>query len=130
MNASQHYFMSLIGLFVSLLQVRGSKGDVLYVLDASNPRYANWLRFVHQAPSQEEKNLAAIQVQPHAEDSNTFRHIYRERHRYSWVSAHISEREGERERNKEREDGHQRERLEEKRGKVSESELRWVVRVK
>lgn len=52
----------------SLLQVRGSKGDVLYVLDASNPRHANWLRFVHQAPSQEEKNLAAIQVQPHSED--------------------------------------------------------------
>ncbi len=43
-------------------QVRGSKGDVLYILDASNPRYANWLRFVHQAPSQEQKNLAAIQV--------------------------------------------------------------------
>ncbi|CDQ73250.1 unnamed protein product [Oncorhynchus mykiss] len=62
-------------------EVRGNKGDVLYVLDASNPRHANWLRFVHQAPSQEEKNLAAIQVQPHAEDSNTFRRIYRERHR-------------------------------------------------
>lgn len=43
-------------------QVRGSKGDVLYILDASNPRHANWLRFVHQAPSQEQKNLAAIQV--------------------------------------------------------------------
>ncbi|XP_036834235.1 PR domain zinc finger protein 5 isoform X1 [Oncorhynchus mykiss] len=42
-------------------EVRGNKGDVLYVLDASNPRHANWLRFVHQAPSQEEKNLAAIQ---------------------------------------------------------------------
>nr|XP_023693451.1 PR domain zinc finger protein 5 [Paramormyrops kingsleyae] len=42
-------------------EVRGSKGDVLYVLDASNPRHANWLRFVHQAPSQEQKNLAAIQ---------------------------------------------------------------------
>uniref|UniRef100_A0A673C050 Zinc finger protein n=1 Tax=Sphaeramia orbicularis TaxID=375764 RepID=A0A673C050_9TELE len=42
-------------------EVRGSKGDVLYILDASNPRYANWLRFVHQAPSQEQKNLAAIQ---------------------------------------------------------------------
>ncbi|XP_064190408.1 PR domain zinc finger protein 5 [Anguilla rostrata] len=42
-------------------EVRGSKGDVLYVLDASNPRHANWLRFIHQAPSQEEKNLAAIQ---------------------------------------------------------------------
>ncbi|KAA8589676.1 hypothetical protein FQN60_013041 [Etheostoma spectabile] len=43
-------------------EVRGSKGDVLYILDASNPRYANWLRFVHQAPSQEQKNLAAIQT--------------------------------------------------------------------
>ncbi|KAK1897633.1 PR domain zinc finger protein 5 [Dissostichus eleginoides] len=43
-------------------EVRGSKGDVLYILDASNPRYANWLRFVHQAPSQEQKNLAAIQL--------------------------------------------------------------------
>ncbi|KAG7255784.1 hypothetical protein CRUP_030131, partial [Coryphaenoides rupestris] len=42
-------------------EVRGSKGDVLYVLDASNPRHANWLRFVHQAPSQDQKNLAAIQ---------------------------------------------------------------------
>ncbi|XP_077464405.1 PR domain zinc finger protein 5 isoform X1 [Stigmatopora argus] len=42
-------------------EVRGTKGDVLYILDASNPRYANWLRFVHQAPSQEQKNLAAIQ---------------------------------------------------------------------
>ncbi|XP_068581474.1 PR domain zinc finger protein 5 isoform X1 [Cebidichthys violaceus] len=42
-------------------EVRGSKGDVLYILDASNPRHANWLRFVHQAPSQEQKNLAAIQ---------------------------------------------------------------------
>ncbi|XP_033968797.1 PR domain zinc finger protein 5-like, partial [Trematomus bernacchii] len=42
-------------------EVRSSKGDVLYILDASNPRYANWLRFVHQAPSQEQKNLAAIQ---------------------------------------------------------------------
>uniref|UniRef100_A0A4W6E368 Zinc finger protein n=1 Tax=Lates calcarifer TaxID=8187 RepID=A0A4W6E368_LATCA len=42
-------------------EVRGSKGDVLYILDASNPRYANWLRFVHQAPSQQQKNLAAIQ---------------------------------------------------------------------
>lgn len=48
--------------FLFLFQVRGSKGDVLYILDASNPRYANWLRFVHQAPSQEQKNLAAIQV--------------------------------------------------------------------
>ncbi|MGH0143669.1 UNVERIFIED_CONTAM: hypothetical protein FKN15_029765 [Acipenser sinensis] len=42
-------------------KVRGSKGEVLYILDASNPRHANWLRFVHQAPSQEQKNLAAIQ---------------------------------------------------------------------
>lgn len=42
-------------------EVRGTKGDVLYILDASNPRHANWLRFVHQAPSQEQKNLAAIQ---------------------------------------------------------------------
>ncbi|XP_050802393.1 PR domain zinc finger protein 5 isoform X10 [Gopherus flavomarginatus] len=42
-------------------EVRGSKGEVLYVLDASNPRYSNWLRFVHEAPSQAQKNLAAIQ---------------------------------------------------------------------
>ncbi|XP_051900607.1 PR domain zinc finger protein 5 isoform X2 [Pristis pectinata] len=42
-------------------EVRGNKGEVLYILDASNPRYSNWLRFVHQAPTQEEKNLAAIQ---------------------------------------------------------------------
>ncbi|GCB61500.1 hypothetical protein scyTo_0004103 [Scyliorhinus torazame] len=42
-------------------EVRGSKGEVLYVLDASNPRHSNWLRFVHQAPTQEQKNLAAIQ---------------------------------------------------------------------
>uniref|UniRef100_A0A673JBU4 Zinc finger protein n=1 Tax=Sinocyclocheilus rhinocerous TaxID=307959 RepID=A0A673JBU4_9TELE len=42
-------------------EVRGNKEDVLYILDASNPRHANWLRFVHQAPSQEQKNLAAIQ---------------------------------------------------------------------
>ncbi|KAF5888572.1 PR domain zinc finger protein 5 isoform X2 [Clarias magur] len=42
-------------------EVRGNRGDVLYILDASNPRHANWLRFVHQAPSQEQKNLAAIQ---------------------------------------------------------------------
>ncbi|KAM9028344.1 PR domain zinc finger protein 5 isoform 10-T10 [Ara ararauna] len=42
-------------------EVRGSKGEVLYILDASNPRYSNWLRFVHEAPSQEQKNLAAIQ---------------------------------------------------------------------
>ncbi|KAJ6668822.1 hypothetical protein lerEdw1_012307 [Lerista edwardsae] len=41
--------------------VRGNKGEVLYVLDASNPRHSNWLRFVHEAPSQEQKNLAAIQ---------------------------------------------------------------------
>ncbi|KAJ7402324.1 hypothetical protein BTVI_87472 [Pitangus sulphuratus] len=43
-------------------EVRGSKGEVLYILDASNPRHSNWLRFVHEAPSQEQKNLAAIQV--------------------------------------------------------------------
>lgn len=49
-------------VFFPLPQVRSSKGDVLYILDASNPRHANWLRFVHQAPSQEQKNLAAIQV--------------------------------------------------------------------
>ncbi|MBN3286825.1 PRDM5 protein, partial [Polyodon spathula] len=42
-------------------EIRGSKGEVLYILDASNPRHASWLRFVHQAPSQEQKNLAAIQ---------------------------------------------------------------------
>uniref|UniRef100_A0AAY5ET36 Zinc finger protein n=1 Tax=Electrophorus electricus TaxID=8005 RepID=A0AAY5ET36_ELEEL len=42
-------------------EVRGNRGDVLYILDASNPRHANWLRFVHQAPCQEQKNLAAIQ---------------------------------------------------------------------
>ncbi|XP_043930933.1 PR domain zinc finger protein 5 isoform X2 [Protopterus annectens] len=42
-------------------EVRGSKGDVLYILDASNPRHSNWLRFIHQAPSQQQKNLAAIQ---------------------------------------------------------------------
>ncbi|XP_062991328.1 PR domain zinc finger protein 5 isoform X2 [Elgaria multicarinata webbii] len=42
-------------------EVRGNKGEVLYVLDASNPRHSNWLRFVHEAPSQEQKNLAAIQ---------------------------------------------------------------------
>ncbi|KAB0343698.1 hypothetical protein FD754_020624 [Muntiacus muntjak] len=42
--------------------VRGSKGEVLYILDATNPRHSNWLRFVHEAPSQEQKNLAAIQV--------------------------------------------------------------------
>ncbi|XP_063316109.1 PR domain zinc finger protein 5 isoform X2 [Pelobates fuscus] len=42
-------------------QVCGNKGDVLYVLDATNPRHSNWLRFVHAAPSQEQKNLAAIQ---------------------------------------------------------------------
>ncbi|XP_068960987.1 PR domain zinc finger protein 5 isoform X2 [Petaurus breviceps papuanus] len=42
-------------------EVRGSKGQVLYVLDASNPRFSNWLRFVHEAPSPEQKNLAAIQ---------------------------------------------------------------------
>uniref|UniRef100_A0A8C0PF56 Zinc finger protein n=1 Tax=Canis lupus familiaris TaxID=9615 RepID=A0A8C0PF56_CANLF len=42
-------------------EVRGSKGEVLYVLDATNPRHSNWLRFVHEAPSQEQKNLAAIQ---------------------------------------------------------------------
>ncbi|XP_076996289.1 PR domain zinc finger protein 5 isoform X4 [Tamandua tetradactyla] len=42
-------------------EVRGSEGEVLYVLDATNPRHSNWLRFVHEAPSQEQKNLAAIQ---------------------------------------------------------------------
>uniref|UniRef100_A0A670IS35 Zinc finger protein n=1 Tax=Podarcis muralis TaxID=64176 RepID=A0A670IS35_PODMU len=42
-------------------EVRGNKGEVLYVLDASSPRHSNWLRFVHEAPSQEQKNLAAIQ---------------------------------------------------------------------
>ncbi|XP_062898301.1 PR domain zinc finger protein 5 isoform X5 [Mobula hypostoma] len=42
-------------------EVRGNKGEVLYILDASNPRHSNWLRFVHQAPTQEVKNLAAIQ---------------------------------------------------------------------
>lgn len=45
-----------------MFQVRGSKGEVLYILDASNPRHSNWLRFVHEAPSQDQKNLAAIQV--------------------------------------------------------------------
>lgn len=45
-----------------MFQVRGSKGEVLYILDATNPRHSNWLRFVHEAPSQEQKNLAAIQV--------------------------------------------------------------------
>uniref|UniRef100_A0A452R274 PR/SET domain 5 n=1 Tax=Ursus americanus TaxID=9643 RepID=A0A452R274_URSAM len=43
-------------------EVRGSKGEVLYILDATNPRHSNWLRFVHEAPSQEQKNLAAIQI--------------------------------------------------------------------
>nr|XP_012601312.1 PR domain zinc finger protein 5 isoform X4 [Microcebus murinus] len=42
-------------------EVRGSEGEVLYILDATNPRHSNWLRFVHEAPSQEQKNLAAIQ---------------------------------------------------------------------
>ncbi|XP_020637199.2 PR domain zinc finger protein 5 isoform X2 [Pogona vitticeps] len=42
-------------------EVRGNKGEVLYILDASNPRHSNWLRFVHEAPSQDQKNLAAIQ---------------------------------------------------------------------
>nr|XP_021482539.1 PR domain zinc finger protein 5-like [Meriones unguiculatus]XP_021482540.1 PR domain zinc finger protein 5-like [Meriones unguiculatus] len=41
--------------------VRGSQGEVLYILDATNPRHSNWLRFVHEAPSQGQKNLAAIQ---------------------------------------------------------------------
>lgn len=50
------------GASAFVLQVRGSQGDVLYVLDATNPRHSNWLRFVHEAPSQEQKNLAAIQV--------------------------------------------------------------------
>ncbi|XP_030877089.1 PR domain zinc finger protein 5, partial [Leptonychotes weddellii] len=44
-----------------MFQVRGSNGEVLYILDATNPRHSNWLRFVHEAPSQEQKNLAAIQ---------------------------------------------------------------------
>lgn len=48
--------------YFEMFQVRGSKGEVLYILDASNPRHSNWLRFVHEAPSQEQKNLAAIQV--------------------------------------------------------------------
>jgi len=48
--------------YFEIFQVRGSKGEVLYILDASNPRHSNWLRFVHEAPSQEQKNLAAIQV--------------------------------------------------------------------
>lgn len=55
-------FVYVCNQMFGVLQVRGSKGDVLYILDASNPRHANWLRFVHQAPSQEQKNLAAIQV--------------------------------------------------------------------
>uniref|UniRef100_A0A8C8ZNR2 Zinc finger protein n=1 Tax=Prolemur simus TaxID=1328070 RepID=A0A8C8ZNR2_PROSS len=42
-------------------EVRGSKGEVLYILDATDPRHSNWLRLVHEAPSQEQKNLAAIQ---------------------------------------------------------------------
>ncbi|XP_053559578.1 PR domain zinc finger protein 5 [Bombina bombina] len=42
-------------------EVRGNKGEILYILDATNPRHSNWLRFVHEAPSQEQKNLAAIQ---------------------------------------------------------------------
>ncbi|XP_060229734.1 PR domain zinc finger protein 5 isoform X2 [Meriones unguiculatus] len=42
-------------------EVRGSQGEVLYILDATNPRHSNWLRFVHEAPSQGQKNLAAIQ---------------------------------------------------------------------
>ncbi|KAK1342287.1 hypothetical protein QTO34_015043 [Cnephaeus nilssonii] len=46
---------------VRRLVVRGSQGEVLYILDATNPRHSNWLRFVHEAPSQEQKNLAAIQ---------------------------------------------------------------------
>uniref|UniRef100_A0A8C3XWI8 PR/SET domain 5 n=1 Tax=Chelydra serpentina TaxID=8475 RepID=A0A8C3XWI8_CHESE len=52
-----------MGLYTArrVKKVRGSKGEILYVLDASNPRYSNWLRFVHEAPSQEQKNLAAIQ---------------------------------------------------------------------
>lgn len=52
--------LSVISGFV--LQVRGSQGEVLYILDATNPRHSNWLRFVHEAPSQGQKNLAAIQV--------------------------------------------------------------------
>lgn len=66
-NPDVFVFLILILLgdffFYSFFQVRGSKGEVLYVLDASNPRHSNWLRFVHEAPSQEQKNLAAIQVE-------------------------------------------------------------------
>uniref|UniRef100_A0A493T3M0 PR/SET domain 5 n=1 Tax=Anas platyrhynchos platyrhynchos TaxID=8840 RepID=A0A493T3M0_ANAPP len=53
-----------MGLYTArrVRKVRGSKGEVLYILDASNPRHSNWLRFVHEAPSQEQKNLAAIQT--------------------------------------------------------------------
>uniref|UniRef100_A0A9L0J1Q2 Zinc finger protein n=1 Tax=Equus asinus TaxID=9793 RepID=A0A9L0J1Q2_EQUAS len=41
-------------------EVRGSKGEVLYILDATNPQHSNWLCFVHEAPSQEQKNLALL----------------------------------------------------------------------
>lgn len=58
----QFKFCLILILFVFMFQVCGSKGEVLYILDASNPRHSNWLRFVHEAPSQEQKNLAAIQV--------------------------------------------------------------------
>uniref|UniRef100_A0A8C1XX85 Zinc finger protein n=1 Tax=Cyprinus carpio TaxID=7962 RepID=A0A8C1XX85_CYPCA len=50
-------------------EVRENKRDVLYILDASNPRHANWLRFIHQAPSQEQKNLGAIQLVIKKEDN-------------------------------------------------------------
>lgn len=68
-----HFWQLMQLLFFSFFQVRGSKGDVLYILDASNPRYANWLRFVHQAPSQEQKNLAAIQVYFFSVDDESLR---------------------------------------------------------
>nr|XP_055188931.1 collagen alpha-1(I) chain-like isoform X5 [Nyctereutes procyonoides] len=42
--------------------VRGSKGEVLYILDATNPRHSTRLRFFHEAPSQKQKTLAAIQI--------------------------------------------------------------------
>uniref|UniRef100_F6SIP3 C2H2-type domain-containing protein n=1 Tax=Equus caballus TaxID=9796 RepID=F6SIP3_HORSE len=43
-------------------EVRGSKGEVLYILDATNPQHSNWLCFVHEAPSQEQKNLAIHEI--------------------------------------------------------------------
>lgn len=80
-------------LWLFSFQVRGSKGDVLYILDASNPRHANWLRFVHQAPSPEQKNLAAIQV-----------HFLSAGHKSLRLDSQDGrEREGERERGRERE---------------------------